>query len=47
MSTQMTLFEEETVTIVCEHCGAVFILSQKSAQNFWEVHGCYRGRDKK
>ena len=43
---QMSIFEDdETVTIVCEYCGAVFIFLPASAENFKEVHGCYQDKE--
>lgn len=44
MNAQMSLFEE-SIRIECEHCGAVFILYPKTAENFKQVHGCYKNRE--
>ena len=43
MSVQTTMFEEKkAVRIVCERCGAAFVMYPETVQDFYEVHGCYQ-----
>ena len=38
--------EKKAVRIVCEHCGGVFILYPETARDFYDVHECYREKQK-
>lgn len=47
MNVQTTMFEEKKAArIVCEHCGAVFVMYPETARDFYKVHACYQETQK-